>query len=92
MNHTRLPKEVLLPDSGRRDNKVTKGDRVDLILKMFLIFSLRNLNGTLINGQWIPKDIQANTNTLILGNIPEFGRNEEVTQNFSRYILSFFIV
>ena len=29
MNHTRLPKEDHLPDWERRDNKVTKGDRVD---------------------------------------------------------------
>jgi len=28
VNHTRLPKEDHLPDSARRDNKDTKGDRV----------------------------------------------------------------
>ena len=37
MNPTRLPKEVLQPDGARRDNQVTKGHRVDLILKTFLI-------------------------------------------------------
>ena len=29
MNHTRFPEEDHLPDWARRDNKVTKGDRVD---------------------------------------------------------------
>ena len=29
MNHTRLPKEDYLPDWALRDNKVTKGDRVE---------------------------------------------------------------
>ena len=28
MNHTRFPKDDHLPDWARRDNKVTKGDRV----------------------------------------------------------------
>jgi len=28
VNHTRFPKEDHLPDWSRRDNKVTKGDRV----------------------------------------------------------------
>ena len=31
MNHTRFPKEDHLPDSALRDNKVTKGDRVERI-------------------------------------------------------------
>jgi len=30
VNHTRFPKEDHLPDSARRDNKVTQDDRVDL--------------------------------------------------------------
>ena len=30
MNHTRFPKEDHRPDWARWDNKVTKGDRVDL--------------------------------------------------------------
>jgi len=29
VNHTRFPKENHLPDWARRDNKVTKGDRVE---------------------------------------------------------------
>jgi len=29
VNHTCFPKEDHLPDWARRDNKVTKGDRVD---------------------------------------------------------------
>ena len=29
MNHTRFPKEDHLPDWARRDNKITKGDRVE---------------------------------------------------------------
>ena len=29
MNHTRFPEEDHLPDWARRDNKVTKGDRVE---------------------------------------------------------------
>jgi len=29
VNHTRFPKEDRLPDWARRDNKVTKGDRVE---------------------------------------------------------------
>ena len=28
MSHTRLPKEILLPDRARRDMQVTKGNRV----------------------------------------------------------------
>ena len=28
VNHTRFPKEDHLPDWARRDNKVTKGDRI----------------------------------------------------------------
>ena len=35
-HENRLP-EFLLPGWARRDNHVTKGDVVDLILKMFLI-------------------------------------------------------
>jgi len=31
VNHTRFPKEDHLPDWARRDNKVTKGDRVEYI-------------------------------------------------------------
>ena len=34
MNHTRFPKEDHLPDWARRDNKVTKGDRVEYISKI----------------------------------------------------------
>jgi len=34
MNHTRFPKEDHLPDWARRDNKVTKGDRVDYTFYM----------------------------------------------------------
>jgi len=30
VNHTRFPKEDHLPDWARRDNKVTKGDRVEV--------------------------------------------------------------
>jgi hypothetical protein len=33
MNHTRLPKEVLLPDWARRDNQVTKGQSCILCLQ-----------------------------------------------------------
>ena len=29
MNHTRLPKEVLLPDWAHQDKQGTKGDRVN---------------------------------------------------------------
>jgi len=29
VNHTRFPKEDHLPEWARRDNKVTKGDRVE---------------------------------------------------------------
>jgi hypothetical protein len=39
MNHTRLPKEVQLPDSARRDMQGTKGDRVSYHCKI-LIFSM----------------------------------------------------
>jgi len=31
VNHTRLPKEDHLPDCARRDNKVTKGGRVEVL-------------------------------------------------------------
>ena len=31
MNHTRFPKENHPPDSARRDNKVTKGDRAEYV-------------------------------------------------------------
>ena len=31
MNHTRLTKEDILPNWARRDNKVTKGDRVEVV-------------------------------------------------------------
>jgi len=31
VNHTRFPKEDHLPDWARRDNKVTKGDRVEYL-------------------------------------------------------------
>jgi len=31
MNHTRYPKEDHLPDWARRYNKVTKGDRADIL-------------------------------------------------------------
>jgi len=33
VNHSRLPKEDLLPDWARWDNKVTKDDRVDTFNK-----------------------------------------------------------
>ena len=33
MNHTRFPKEDHLPDRAHRDNKVTKGDRVENVLE-----------------------------------------------------------
>jgi len=32
VNHTRFPKEDHLPDWARRDNKVTKGDRVESLV------------------------------------------------------------
>ena len=32
VNHTRWPKEDRLPDWARRDNKVTKGDRVQNLI------------------------------------------------------------
>ena len=31
VNHTRLPKEFLLPDWARRDKQETKGDRVEKV-------------------------------------------------------------
>jgi len=33
VNHTRFQKEDHLPDWARRDNKVTKGDRVEPLFK-----------------------------------------------------------
>ena len=43
VNHTRFPKEDHLPDRARRDNKDTKGDRVDnfVFLAPFLLHGLR---------------------------------------------------
>jgi hypothetical protein len=35
MNHTRFPKEDHLPDWARRDNKVTKDDRVEQVHRLF---------------------------------------------------------
>ena len=35
MNHTRFPKEDHLPDWARRDNKDTKGDRVEYVDGIF---------------------------------------------------------
>ena len=32
VNHTRFPKDDHLPDWARRDNRVTKSDRVDLLV------------------------------------------------------------
>jgi len=32
VNHTRFPKEDHLPDSARRDNEVTKGYRVEIMV------------------------------------------------------------
>jgi len=37
MNHTRFPREDHLPDSARRDNKVTKGDRVESPCAVFAV-------------------------------------------------------
>jgi len=34
VNHTRFPKEDQLPDWARRDNKVTKSDRVELMTEI----------------------------------------------------------
>ena len=34
MNHTRFPREDHLPDWARRDNNVTKGDRVDYVIEI----------------------------------------------------------
>jgi len=34
VNHSRFPKEDHLPDWARRDNKVTKGDRIDSVLNL----------------------------------------------------------
>ena len=36
MNHTHFPKEDHLPDWVRRDNKGTKGDRVDIVLEIWI--------------------------------------------------------
>ena len=42
MNHTLLPKEVLLPDSARRDMQVTKGRScIDYSLELFARRKLR---------------------------------------------------
>ena len=38
MNHTRFPKEDHLLDWARRDNKVTKGDRVEHIYVLDVFF------------------------------------------------------
>jgi len=35
VNHTRLPKEVHLPDRARRDKHDDKDDRVEAFLKLF---------------------------------------------------------
>jgi len=43
VNHTRFPKEDHLPDWARQDNKVTKGDRVELLLAADG-FEILNLN------------------------------------------------
>jgi len=37
VNHTRFPEEDHLPDWARRDNKVTKGDRVEQILVHLMV-------------------------------------------------------
>jgi len=39
VNHTRLPKEDHLPDWARRDNKVTKSDRVK---RQTVMYAVRN--------------------------------------------------
>ena len=36
VNHTRFPKEDHLPEWARRNNKVTKGDRVEYVADIFL--------------------------------------------------------
>ena len=41
VNHIRFPKEDHLPDWARRDNKVTKGDRVWNFLHFRMIFLLQ---------------------------------------------------
>ena len=41
MNHTRFTKEDYLPDWVRRDNKVKKGDRVELFITYVLVAKVR---------------------------------------------------
>jgi len=46
VNHTRFPKEDHLPDWARRDNKVTKCDRVESLSNMSTSYTMqiRNTN------------------------------------------------
>ena len=41
MNHTRFPKDDNLPDWARPDNKVTKGDRVEVVGKCTAMFKVK---------------------------------------------------
>jgi len=42
VNHIRFPKENHLPDWARRDNKVTKGDRLSVKVKENVFYHPRN--------------------------------------------------
>ena len=47
VNHTCFPKENHLPDWTRRDNKVTKGDRVENNVVLTVMFKMQPRYATL---------------------------------------------
>jgi len=49
VNHTRFPNEDHLPDWARRDNKVTKGDRVERIDEIDKLFFVRGSTSVSFN-------------------------------------------
>jgi hypothetical protein len=68
MNHTPLPKEVLLPDWARRKMQATKGDRVKSGTTFCLEFSFLKFCG----GDWMERAQDRDMWPALVGKVTKF--------------------
>jgi len=80
MNHTRFPKEIHLPNWARRDNKVTKGDRVDSIFRVVV------RNSTLRMEAVSHTETSETDHCNMVGNPPKIRINVHPNNGVSRFL------
>ena len=82
MNHTRLPKEVLLPDWARWDKRGKRGNRVKYIVIYLFIGVLLIIAFSSLVQQWVQTDKEQHVDHQQRDN-PDYNDNNNLKIKFS---------